>query len=323
MTLPGAPAEIIRYLGRLATERAYSPRTLAGYRADLQILCGLLPSTTAPSPAQPVSSRWPQVDEALLRRWVAHSMRQGQSPRSIARRLSCWRGFFDEMVMQGQMLSNPARSLRAPRASRRLPKALSPDQASALVSAPAAGFEAVRERALVELLYSSGLRLSELTSLDAAYVNRPDHRSLSWLSVEEAEVNVLGKGGKRRTVPVGSHALAALAEWLVLRAGWLDQHPGADHDALFLSARGTRLANRTVQTRLRALGVDRALPVKLHPHMLRHSFASHVLQSSGDLRAVQELLGHASIRSTQVYTALDFQRLAGVYDAAHPRAKRR
>jgi integrase/recombinase XerC len=313
-----APLAVATYLGRLATERACSPRTLASYRADLDILCALLPLVAG----SPVPD-WSRLDEALLRRWVAGSTRAGLASRSIARRLSCWRGFIDELVRQGHLPANPARALRAPRAPRRLPKALSPDQASALVTQPTERFEALREHALVELLYSSGLRLSELTSLDAQYTERPDYQSRSWLSLAEAEVNVLGKGNKRRTVPVGSHALAALDQWLAVRAEWLSSHPRADRDVLFLSVRGTRLANRSVQARLHALGVDKALPTRLHPHMLRHSFASHLLQSSGDLRAVQELLGHASIRSTQVYTALDFQRLAGVYDAAHPRAKRR
>jgi integrase/recombinase XerC len=307
-------ADIARHLDRLARERACSPRTVASYRADLHLLAGLL----APDEAQ-----WSRLDEARLRRWVAGQMREGASPRSIARRLSCWRGFLDEQVLQGHLPANPARGLRAPRAPRRLPRALSPDQTEALLAGSTEGFEALRDQALLELLYSSGLRLSELTGLDARPAERPGYRSAGWLDLAEAEVNVLGKGGKRRTVPVGGKAREALARWLAEREAFLRLHPGADADALFLSRRGTRLANRTVQGRLQRLGIDRALPARLHPHVMRHSFASHLLQSSGDLRAVQELLGHGSIRSTQVYTALDFQRLAGVYDAAHPRARRR
>ncbi len=306
-------ADFAAYLGRLAHERGCSPRTVAAYQADLAILAGLLP---------PQAPGWQSLDESLLRRWVAGAVRDGASPRSIARRLSCWRGFLDEIVLQGRLVANPARTLRAPRAPRRLPRALSPDQADALLRTPGERFEALRDHALLELLYSSGLRLSELTSLDVAHADRPGYRSRSWFARDEAEVNVLGKGSRRRTVPVGAQAMAALARWLEARAIFLGEHPDADADALFLSRRGTRLANRTVQARLRALGIARALPSRLHPHVMRHSFASHLLQSSGDLRAVQELLGHASIRSTQVYTALDFQRLASVYDAAHPRARR-
>ncbi len=324
MTAPRDSDRITRHLGRLATERAYSPRTLASYRADLQILADWLRASGPAAPAAPDGEPdWTRVDEAALRRWVAQATRGGQSPRSIARRLSCWRGFLDELVLAGVLPANPARGLRAPRASRRLPKALSPDQAAAAMAPAGEGFEAVRDRALLELLYSCGLRLSELTGLDARYTQREGHESRGWLSVAEAEVNVLGKGGKRRTVPVGRMAMAALDAWLAQRQAFLAAHPGADPDALFLSARGTRLSPRTIQDRLHRHGVTQGLPARLHPHVLRHSFASHVLQSSGDLRAVQELLGHASIRSTQVYTALDFQRLAGVYDAAHPRARRR
>ena len=316
MNAPAASSpkqDVARFLDRLARERGCSPRTVRAYRADLALLVELL--------GEPATD-WSSLREAVLRRWVAGEMRTGAAPRSIARRLSCWRGFLDEIVLQGGLPANPARALRAPRAPRRLPRALSPDQTDALLRGPAEAFEAVRDHALLELLYSSGLRLSELTSLDVAHAERPGYRSTSWFAREEAEVNVLGKGAKRRTVPVGTQAIAALGSWLEARAAFVLAHPQADPDALFLSRRGTRLANRTIQARLRALGVARGLPTRLHPHVLRHSFASHLLQSSGDLRAVQELLGHASIRSTQVYTALDFQRLAGVYDAAHPRARR-
>jgi integrase/recombinase XerC len=176
---------------------------------------------------------------------------------------------------------------------------------------------------MLELFYSSGLRLSELTSLDVRHFAEAGTRSNSWLDLAEAEVTVLGKGGKRRTVPVGGPALAALRAWLAERERWLGEHPAADPRPLFVSALGRRLANRTVQVRLKRLAQRRGVPANVHPHVLRHSFASHLLQSSGDLRAVQELLGHASIATTQVYTSLDFQRLAKVYDAAHPRARRR
>lgn len=311
------------YLRLLGTERGCSPRTLDSYGRDLAILARLARGRD-----------WAVLAEADLRRWIADATRAGQSPRSIARRLSAWRGFFDWLAESGLVASNPARGLRAPKAGRRLPKALSPDLAVALVDggparsageAGAAGppFETTRDDAILELLYSSGLRLSELTSLDVGYFEASQYRSRSWLDLGEAEVNVLGKGGKRRTVPVGRAAIAALKRWLDERERWLALHPAAESRALFVSGLGRRLANRTVQARIARLARLRGIPADVHPHVLRHSFASHLLQSSGDLRAVQELLGHANISTTQVYTSLDFQRLAKVYDEAHPRARRR
>ena len=308
---------IERYLLRLVTERGYSARTIDGYRRDLALLSGV-----------EADRGWRALSQADLRRWIAQQTRSGAAPRSIARRLSAWRGFLDALAEQGAIDANPARGLRAPRVGKRLPKALSPDQALSLVQAPAEvpgedRFETLRDQAMLELLYSSGLRLSELTSLDVRHFGDAGERSRSWLDLAEAEVTVLGKGGKRRTVPVGGPALAALRGWLVERERWLLAHPAADPRPLFLSALGRRLANRTVQVRLKRLAQRRGVPADVHPHVLRHSFASHLLQSSGDLRAVQELLGHSSIATTQVYTSLDFQRLAKVYDGAHPRARRR
>ena len=310
--MQGDPA-VAAYLARLRVERGCSPRTLAGYGRELALLARL---------AQPRA--WDAVTEADVRRWVAAAAREQLSPASIARRLSAWRGFFAWLAERGGVQSNPVGGVRAPRRARRLPKALSPDLAARLVGrAPEKddAFERVRDKALIELLYSSGLRLSELTGLDARYVEHDGAASSGWLSRGEAEVQVLGKGGKRRTVPVGRHALDALDRWLAVRQSWLALHPQADARALFLTRRGTRLSNRAVQVRVRQLALERGIPADVHPHVLRHSFASHLLQSSGDLRAVQELLGHASIASTQVYTSLDFQRLAAVYDAAHPRAR--
>jgi integrase/recombinase XerC len=321
--IPGAQPAIDGYLLRMRTERGCSPRTLDGYGRELAAL------------ARHADGRaWASIDEADVRRWVAHAARDGLSPASIARRLSAWRGFFDWLAASGGLRANPARGVRAPRRPRRLPKALPPDLALRYVEPAddppaqatdpdAIAFERLRDQAIVELLYSSGLRLSELTGLDARYLEAGAYRSAGWLSREEAEVQVLGKGGKRRTVPVGAPALAALDAWLVARARWLALHPDADGRALFLSRRGARLSNRSVQRRVRRLAIERGVPADVHPHVLRHSFASHLLQSSGDLRAVQELLGHASIATTQVYTSLDFQRLAAVYDAAHPRARTR
>ena len=296
-----------------------------------------------------------------MRRWVARLARDGDGPRTLARRLSAWRGWFDFLARAGQVTSNPARGVRAPKRPRRLPKALGVDQARELLDGPGPGasrcaadgigddaagpiaagaiaadgivaddpFERARDQAILELLYSSGLRLSELTSLDDGprQGGRDGYRSVSWFDRDAAQVTVLGKGGKTRSVPVGRQAMAALAIWSRERTRLLGTlaagDPACAEPALFISRRGKRLSNRTVQYRLRRLAQRRGVAARVHPHVLRHSFASHLLQSRGDLRAVQELLGHESIATTQVYTALDFQRLAAVYDAAHPRARRR
>jgi len=330
---------IARYLERLRSERGCSPRTLASYRLDLRALAdqalseatAAVPPVAAESrtggpgaPQAPAEPDWSAVDEHRVRRWVAANARDGLSARSIARRLSAWRGFFDWLASQGEAVANPARGVRAPRAARRLPKALPPDVAVRFAgAAPGDGFEAARDQAMLELFYSSGLRLSELTSLDLRHFDGPPAASTGWIDLDEAELTVRGKGGRSRTVPIGGAARDALRRWLGERTTWCALHPGCDERALFLSGRGRRLANRTVQVRLKRLAIARGVPADVHPHVLRHSFASHLLQSSGDLRAVQELLGHASIATTQVYTSLDFQRLAAVYDAAHPRARRR
>jgi integrase/recombinase XerC len=311
------PSQVCRYLEKLATQRGCSALTLRSYRSDLGILAALAARGSSPDPD------WTSLSEHELRRWVAAESRAGRSPRSIARRLSAWRGFYDWLAEQGQADCNPARGVRAPRPARRLPKALSPDQTLSLLEAgepePDA-LEAIRDKAMLELFYSCGLRLSELGSLDVHYF---DGISSSWYSVGESEVTVTGKGGRRRSVPVGSHARRALEQWIAVRQKWLATKPLADSRPLFISRHGSRLANRTMQARLKRLAIERGIPANLHPHVLRHSFASHLLQSSGDLRAVQELLGHASIATTQIYTSLDFQRLAAVYDAAHPRARKR
>ena len=313
--MPSDPA-VVAWLARLRTERGCSPRTVDGYARELAVLCRLA-----------AGRPWQALDEGDVRRWVAAASREGLAPSSIARRLSAWRGFLDWLAQRGELAANPARGVRGPRRGKRLPKALAPDLALRYVQPPAdapAGFERARDQAIVELLYSSGLRLSELTGLDARYAQTADgYRSQGWLQRAEAQVEVLGKGGKRRTVPVGAPALAALDAWLAQRAAWLALHPRAEPHALFLSLRGTRLTGRSVQRAVRRIAIERGVPVDVHPHVLRHSFASHLLQSSGDLRGVQELLGHASIATTQVYTSLDFQRLAAVYDAAHPRARAR
>lgn len=318
------PADVAAYLARLGTERGYSPHTIAGYRRDLTTLIGLHKQAVG------AQQGWTAIGDSQVRRWVAQLARQGLSAKSLARMLSAWRGFFDALAEGGQVTINPVRTVRAPKLPRRLPKALSVDQAMQLVAEPAAesggtSFELLRDQAIIELLYCSGLRLSELTSLDVEYVHggRGGYRSASWLDQPAEEVTVQGKGGKKRSVPVGRPALAALQTWCRSRCEWLLLHPEHDTPALFITRRGTRISNRSVQLRLKQLAIRRSASVSVHPHVLRHSFASHLLQSSGDLRAVQELLGHANISTTQIYTALDFQRLAAVYDSAHPRAHRR
>jgi integrase/recombinase XerC len=332
-----------RYLAWLRLERGYSPRTIEAYRRDLQELSRLMArsgrasgsgigATGAAAGPLELAGGSP-MDEAQLRRWIARETESGRSPRSIARRLSAWRGWYDWLIGQGSVVTNPVRRVRAPRSPRLLPRALAPDQAVSLVASPypseaAAGsqeddpFDGARDRAMFELLYSSGLRLSELVSLDIRHFDTPAHRSISWLMPGEAELTVTGKGSRMRRVPIGQPALAALTGWLEVRDRFLATCPCGDRYALFLGRRGARITPRVVQLRLRQRSEQLGMAMRVHPHMLRHSFASHLLQSSGDLRAVQELLGHASISSTQIYTALDFQRLAAVYDSAHPRARR-
>jgi integrase/recombinase XerC len=248
-----------------------------------------------------------RLGPAQIRRTLARQHAGGLGGRSLARRLSAWRGFRSAGCQRGAVGSDPCVGIRAPRSPKRLPETLSPDVTAHLVGFDAESFDQHCDRAMFELIYSSGLRLAEAVGLDAGM-----------LDLEGGMLRVLGKGSKTREVPVGAAAIAAVRDWLRVRP----QHAGADQPALFVSRRGRRLAPRTVQRRLDRLARDRGLEQHVHPHMLRHAFASHVLQSSGDLRAVQELLGHASIGTTQVYAHLDFQHLAKVYDAAHPPARR-
>lgn len=303
------------YLESLAHERRYSPLTVEGYRRDLALL------------VQAFAQRAPETIRAAeirteVSRWRVH----GLSARSIARRLSAWRSFFSWLSQHVALSANPVRNVRAPKASKRLPKALSTDWAVQFVGSAGAGnkeqnpFLESRDRAMLELMYSSGLRLSELLDLD---VSPPAHTaggSHGYVDFQAGEVLVHGKGGKTRRVPVGRPALDALQEWIRHRQAGVQNVCGP---ALFVNKKGDRLSGRTVQRRFAQIALTAGLPTRVHPHMLRHSFASHLLQSSGDLRAVQELLGHAQIATTQAYTHLDFQRLAQVYDAAHPRAKKK
>ena len=286
-----------QYLDHLAYERRLSPHTVEGYGRDIETLIERAGDT-------PLASL--QVHE--IRRFAAQVHGKGLDSRSIARMLSAWRGFYRYLVRDHGHSDNPAIGVRAPKAAKRLPQVLSPDAAQRLLDIDADTALAVRDKAMFELFYSSGLRLSELTGL------APDDVDFS-----EGTVRVTGKGSKTRIVPVGTYALSALTAWLQSRA----QIRGHQADALFVSRTGQRLSPRSVQQRLKTLAVKQGVTTRVHPHVLRHSFASHVLQSSSDLRAVQEMLGHASISSTQVYTHLDFQHLAKVYDAAHPRAKKK
>lgn len=318
---PGGAAEAIdRYLAHLQSQRRLSPHTVDGYARDLAQLVALMRDDGLASPAA--------LHHFQIRHFAARLHGRDLHPRSIARTLSAWRGLFRWLAERGEVTSNPVDGVKPPKRGKPLPKALSPDDAVRLVAAPRPGRDAGAamqrcDRAMFELLYSSGLRVSELTGLDARYVKDGGYASAGWLDADAAEVLVTGKGGKQRSVPVGAPAMQALADWLAVREPIARSAPGDGRHALFLTAHGSRMSPRAVQRRIKAHAQALGIPADVHPHMLRHSFASHVLQSSGDLRAVQEMLGHASIAATQVYTSLDFQRLAQVYDAAHPRAKKR
>jgi len=316
---------IASYLQHLQTQRKLSEHTLDSYQRDLEQLGALC--------VEKKISSLSKITAFDTRRFAAQLHSRGLSPSSIARKLSAWRGFFSWMAIYHQLTVNPADGVKAPKRARALPKALGVDDAVRLVSgsyAKAGASETsdadvtqqICNHAMFELLYSSGLRVSELVGLDVQYIETRDHSSLGWLDLDGCEVTVTGKGNKRRTVPVGSAALLSIREWLSRRASVIGEKTDCDSHALFITARGQRISARAVQTRIKAHAQALGIPADVHPHMLRHSFASHVLQSSGDLRAVQEMLGHSSIASTQVYTSLDFQRLAQVYDAAHPRAKK-
>ena len=285
------------YLDYLAHERRLSVNTTTGYQRDVETLIKLADATALD-----------KLDVHHIRRFVAKLHAGGLDGRSLARMLSAWRGFYKYLGRDRGFTVNPCVGIRAPKSVRRLPHALSPDEATRLMQIDGNDELAIRDHAMLELFYSSGLRLSELTGL-----------TLDDIDFGDATVRVTGKGNKTRVVPVGSHAVTALRAWLKPRAVIAQ----ADERALFVNQHGTRLTSRAVQMRLKHWALKQGLDTDLHPHMLRHSFASHVLQSSGDLRAVQDMLGHASISTTQVYTQLDFQHLAKVYDAAHPRARRK
>lgn len=305
------------YLDSLQSQRKLSTHTLAAYRRDLAELAVFAGTIELVS-----------ITHFDVRKFASKLHAKGLNARSIARKLSAWRGFFDWLSEQTSLASNPVDGVKAPKRAKTLPKALSADDAVRLVAdqnAEQAGDANAQlcNRAMFELLYSSGLRVSELVGLDVRHTQQTGYVSQGWVDFETHEVTVTGKGNKMRSVPVGRPAIDALLNWLAVRAQVAKPVPSDDNVALFLSTRGSRMSPRVVQLRLKAHAQAVGIPVNVHPHVLRHSFASHLLQSSGDLRAVQEMLGHSSITSTQVYTALDFQHLAQVYDAAHPRARKK
>ena len=309
------PPLVERYLEHVRVEKRLAARTVELYRLDLIRL------TEA---ALAAGVALPEVQNHHIRRWVAQMHSGGRSARGIALILSGWRGFYRWLGREALVAANPVQDVRAPRAARLLPKALGVDEAVQLAShhqAPDDPWLEARDAAMVELLYGCGLRVGELVGLDVKASVGAERCGRGWIDLQAAEVHVLGKGGKRRSVPLGGAARLALARWLAVRGASGAEGTASEATALFPGRHGTRLTAQSVWQRLRRRSQLAGLATPVHPHMLRHSFASHLLQSSSDLRAVQELLGHASITSTQVYTRLDFQHLARAYDAAHPRAK--
>ena len=297
-------SERAAFLTYLRSERQLSPRTQESYARDLDKFLAYCEQRGEQQAIVQLSD----INLHDLRDNLARLHRQGLSGKSLRRWLSSLRAFFRFATRRGWMAQNPAEGLQAPRVGKTLPKVLDVDQAGRFMAQPGNGFLARRDRALLELIYSSGLRLAETLGLDIADLDLPD-----------AMVRVTGKGNKMRQLPVGRQAQVALKDWLGARG----EHLASGETALFISQRGTRLGHRALQKRLQQLSLTSGMDQPVHPHMLRHSFASHMLESSGDLRLVQELLGHANIATTQVYTHLDFQHLAKVYDQAHPRAQKK
>ncbi len=288
------------FLRHLQHERRLSPHTLSNYRRDLERCLGWLHKQGL--------ADWDQLDDARVRAYSAARHRAGIAPKSLQRELSSLRSLFRYLLRENLATKNPAQGVRAPKVRRKLPVTMDTDQLGALLDQPTDDVLEIRDLAMLELLYSSGLRLAELVSVNLGDIDPAD-----------ATLEVTGKGNKTRRVPVGGKALAALRRWLEVRPGLAK----GEEQALFVSQRGRRISHRSVQARLDRWALKKGAPRGLHPHLMRHSFASHLLESSGDLRAVQELLGHADIATTQIYTHLDFQHLAQVYDKAHPRAKKR
>ncbi|MEY8712956.1 tyrosine recombinase XerC [Mangrovibacter phragmitis] len=296
--MSGLQASVDQYLRYLKVERQLSPLTLLNYGRQLQVIISMA--------ADIGIQHWAQCDSNKVKRFAVLSRKHGLQPASMALRLSALRSFFDWLVAQGELDANPAKGVASPKAPRHLPKNIDVDDINRLLDIDINDPLAVRDRAMLEIMYGAGLRLSELVNIDCRH-----------LDLASGEVWVMGKGSKERRLPVGRSAVQWVEHWLELRLLF-----GPDDDALFLSRQGKRISARNVQKRFAEWGVRQGLNSHVHPHKLRHSFATHMLESSGDLRAVQELLGHANLSTTQIYTHLDFQHLASVYDAAHPRARR-
>ncbi|WP_313158765.1 tyrosine recombinase XerC [Kluyvera cryocrescens] len=298
MTDTSLTPAVTRFLRYLGVERQLSPITLLNYQRQLDAVIEMACAMGL--------QNWQQCDAAMVRSFATRSRRKGLGAASLALRLSALRSFFDWMVSQGELPANPAKGVAAPKAPRHLPKNIDVDDVNRLLDIDLNDPLAVRDRAMLEVMYGAGLRLSELVGLDIKH-----------LDLDTGEVWVLGKGSKERRLPIGRNAVLWIEHWLDLRGLF-----GGDDDALFLSKLGKRMSARNVQKRFAEWGIKQGLNSHVNPHKLRHSFATHMLESSGDLRGVQELLGHANLSTTQIYTHLDFQHLATVYDAAHPRAKR-
>ena len=293
--------EIQEFLSYLESVKQYSKHTISGYERDLTKLSGYLLNIDIED--------WQSVNEHELRTFVNSERRRGLSPRSIQRVLSTSRSFFEYLLVEGIIKLSPAQNINSPKSAQLLPKAMDADLVQRLLDFKPNGLIEVRDKAMAELLYSSGLRLSEVCTLD-----------VQDLELKERVCRVTGKGNKMRVVPVGKKAIQAIRDWLIHRKE-LKHSKSSSSEAMLLNNKGKRISARSIQLRLEKLCAQRGLP-GINPHMLRHSFASHVLESSGDLRAVQEMLGHADIATTQIYTKLDFQHLSKVYDSAHPRARK-
>ncbi len=289
-----------RFLDYLSHERRLSPHTRESYARDLRAARNWLNEHAVPD--------WSHLTQDQVRHYIAQRHRQGMSPKSLHRELSSLRALYNFLIREQLAQANPALGIRAPKVRRKLPVTLDADQIGQLLDIDATDTLSLRDRAIMELFYSSGLRLAELIALNLGQVD-----------LQEQIVAVTGKGNKSRLVPVGRQAREAIQQWLAVR----HELAGADEPALFVGVRGKRISRSTVQKQLHDWSIRQGAPRNVHPHLLRHSFATHLLESSGDLRAVQELLGHANISTTQIYTHLDFQHLAEVYDKAHPRAKRK